>query len=334
MRSVDIGGNVFYHGDCRAGAARYLEDESVDLIITDPPYGIDGDQLHRHYNRDEGYVVDGYVEVPQKEYAAFSREWIGEAERVLKPGGSVYVVSGYTNLVHILTALRDAGLREVNHVIWKYTFGVFTRRKFVSSHYHVLYYEKPGAKRTFHLESRFGTCERSGDGGSLNYRDREDVWEINREYKPGRVKNKNELPYQLLVKMLQYSSSEGDLVCDFFLGGFSTAVAAIGLNRRATGFELSGRAFDSGTGKLRTVEPGFLVPGLRDPELDAPANRGMRWTEKACDDLFADYQRMKAAGVQRKDIIRDLSRSYGRGRWAVEKALKKRENGEKSDSST
>lgn len=134
----------FFQQDCIEGARAHLADGSVDLIITDPPYGIEGDQLHRHYNRDESFVLDGYVEIPKAEYPEFSRQWIQEAARVLKPGGALYIVSGYTNLIHILNVFpADTSLKEVNHLIWKYNFGVYTKKKYISSHYHILYYVKP-----------------------------------------------------------------------------------------------------------------------------------------------------------------------------------------------
>ena len=134
----------FYNQDCVQGAKEHLEDNSVDLIITDPPFAIEGDKLHKHYNRKESFVIDGYVEIPKDEYADFSKLWITEAERVLRPGGALAVVSGYSNLIDILNALKGTTLEEINHIIWKYNFGVSTRSKFVSSHYHILYYSKPG----------------------------------------------------------------------------------------------------------------------------------------------------------------------------------------------
>ena len=57
-----------YNKDCISGCKKHIEDNSVDLIITDPPYGINGDTLHKHYNRDEKNVLDGYVEIPLEEY--------------------------------------------------------------------------------------------------------------------------------------------------------------------------------------------------------------------------------------------------------------------------
>lgn len=323
MVPIILHNSTFYQGDCITGSASHIPDNAVDLIITDPPYGINGDQLHRHYNRDEQFVVDGYVEIPRAAYADFSRKWIREAERILRPGGSIYIVSGYTNLVDILNALRMTSLSEINHIIWKYNFGVFTRRKYISSHYHILFYEKPGGRRTFNLESRYGLEEKTDDGRSLNNADREDVWVINREYKPRQVKNKNELPVPLLTRMIQYSSNEGDIVCDLFLGGFSTAKVAIGLNRRVTGFELSKTIFDVKIRELEMLSPGYLCAGLRRPVGSTRENPGRRWTKEEIQRLVRGYPRLIADGASKKGAIATLGEELGRGRWAIEKALKK-----------
>jgi len=323
MRSETLSNGIFYNGDCISGAQAHIPDNSVDLIITDPPYGIEGDKLHRHYNRNEEYVVEGYVEIPESEYGDFSIRWVREAERVLRPGGSMYIVSGYTNLYHILHALKKTELKEINHIIWRYSFGVFTRRKYVSSHYHILFYEKPGRERTFNLESRFGLDEKAADGRSKNNADREDVWIINREYKPGMVKNKNELPMQLLTKIIQYSSREGDLVCDFFLGGFSTAKAAIGLNRRASGFEISTPIFDTKIPEIEALTPGYLIPSLRDPIQSTLENSRKSWTAGEIQKLDEEYRQLSARGLTNKQIFAELGEKLGRGHWAIVKALKK-----------
>ncbi|PWR71477.1 DNA-methyltransferase [Methanospirillum lacunae] len=313
---------TLYNESCITGARKHLEENSVDLIITDPPYGIKGDTLHKHYNRNESCVVDGYVEIPEEEYGQFSIEWIKEAERILKPGSSIYIVSGYSNLYHILHALRHTSLIEINHIVWKYNFGVWTSRKYISSHYHILFYEKPGGRRTFNLESRFGAEEKSLEGGSLNYQDREDVWVINREYKPGQIKNKNELPVQLLTKMILYSSNEGDLVCDLFLGGGSTARTAVGLNRRAVGFEISPSIYSVRVPELMNLTPGFLLNEQRIPECSAPKRQRERWTSESRSDLLQRYKDLKGEGLKKGEIVERLMEDLGRGKWAIIKALK------------
>ena len=223
------------HSDCCAGLAS-LGDESVDLIFTDPPYGIKGHKLDQHYSRDESHVVPGYCEVPAEDYAAFSLAWIQQAERVLKKTGSMYIVSGYTNLHHILNALHSTGLREINHLIAEYSFGVYTKNKWVSSHYHVLYWAKK--KPYFNGTARFSDTAES-------YRDRLSVQTLKREYKPGEIKNKNQLPVEFVKKFIEYSTKPGDLVVDPFAGSFSTGRAADQLNRHCVGFDLNPLAVEA-----------------------------------------------------------------------------------------
>jgi site-specific DNA-methyltransferase (adenine-specific) len=307
----------FYNCDCIEGAQKYLEDSSVDLIITDPPYGINGDKLHKHYHRKEKFVIDGYIEIPQEEYPEFTHKWIKEAERILKPGGSIYIVSGYTNLVHILNALKETELCEINHIIWKYNFGVYTRNKYVSSHYHILFYVKPGAPYIFNTCCRFGSDERFEDNRSKNYEDREDVWIINREYKPGKIKNRNELPKELLKKIIQYSSNEDDLVCDFFLGGFSTAQVAIGMNRRIVGFEKSKEIYEHHIRKIETIKIGDLLDGINTPSENKLANQNKKWTKDEKRLLFEKFNELRKHYKTKRETIDILSKEFGRGYFSI-----------------
>jgi site-specific DNA-methyltransferase (adenine-specific) len=239
-----------YNQSCIEGMKEHVEDSSIDLIFTDPPYGIDGDQLDVHYHRDESNVVPGYVDVPIKEYAKFSKDWINECERVLRPGGSLYIVSGYTNLHHILNALHDTNLIEVNHIIGKYSFGVSTKNKFVSSHYHILFWQKPDKgkqKRTFNSNWKYADQKDS-------YHDRLSVQDMPRDYKPGQVKNKNQLSEDFITKFIMYSSNRGDTVLDCFGGGLTTARSALRYGRKFVGFELNKNAYDAFVPTLETIE--------------------------------------------------------------------------------
>jgi site-specific DNA-methyltransferase (adenine-specific) len=239
-----------YNQSCIEGMRDHVKDGSVDLIFTDPPYGIDGDGLDIHYHRDESNVVPGYVDVPLDQYQQFSQDWIRECERVLRPGGSIYIVSGYTNLHHILNALHSTGLEEVNHLIAKYTFGVNATKKWISSHYHILFWQKPdkgSQKRTFNHLYKWSDNKDS-------YNDRLSVQDMPRDYKPGQIKNKNQLSEDFIEKFILYSSNRGDTVLDCFGGGFTTARTALRFGRKFVGFELNQNAYDA------------FVPGLADVE--------------------------------------------------------------------
>ncbi|MDR3048879.1 MAG: site-specific DNA-methyltransferase [Elusimicrobiota bacterium] len=313
---------MFWNMDCISGAKKYLADNSVDLIICDPPYGINGAKLDKHYNRNEDTVIDGYIEIPAKEYSDFSIQWIKEAQRILRPGGSIYIVSGYTNLRHILNALANTELTEINHIIWKYNFGVYTSKKFVSSHYHILYYAKPGRKRTFNTFAFFSDSERAQNGGAANYLDREDVWTINREYKPGQIKNKNQLPTALLAKMIMYASNPKDLVCDLFLGSFSTAKTALELDRRACGFELNKAAYDYQIKEIKKVKSGELLKFIKQPEQNALFNKGKPINNQEKFDILKEYSDLYRQGWTQKNSIEQITKKYGRGYWAILNLIK------------
>jgi len=213
--------DTLYQGD----ALTLLPDipgETVDLIVTDPPFAIDFSAQRLNYNRKGSNVIEGYREIPGEEYGEFTRAWIAEAARVLAPTGSMYIFSGWNRLKDILEGIDMAGLTTINHLIWKYQFGVFTKKRYVTSHYHVLFMAKDPKRYTFNKIDHYP----------------EDVWVINREYWKGRKKTPTKLPPELVRKILMYSSNPGDLVLDPFLGSGTVAVVARQEGRHYLGFEI------------------------------------------------------------------------------------------------
>jgi site-specific DNA-methyltransferase (adenine-specific) len=194
----------------------------VDLIVTDPPFAIDFKAQRENYNRTGSNVIEGYQEIPESDYLEFTHRWMTEAARILDPDGSMYVFSGWNRLHDILEGLTGAGFTTVNHLIWKYQFGVFTKKKYVTSHYHILFVVKNPAKYTFNKIDHYP----------------EDVWVINREYWKGKKKTPTKLPMEIVKKILMYSSNPGDLVFDPFLGSGTVAIGAKTEGRHFLGFEI------------------------------------------------------------------------------------------------
>jgi len=209
-----------------------------DLVITDPPFAINFKATKANYNRTASRVIQGYNEILPENYYDFSFNWMSEVFRILKESGSMYVFSGWNNLKDILSALDDVGFTTVNHIIWKYQFGVVTKKKYVTSHYHCLYVCKNDKKKKFYPFSRFKKDSKTDNGRSLHYKDKEDVWEIKREYWTGKEKTPTKLPADLIKKILLYSSRKNDLVLDPFLGSGQVAVVSKMLGREYYGFEI------------------------------------------------------------------------------------------------
>ena len=150
--------NTIKHGDC-IDLMRAIPNEYIDLIITDPPFAINFTATRHNYNRKQSRVLDGYSEIKGCEYQSFTSEWLSQATRVLKSSGSMYIFSGWNHLKELLIAIDECKLTTVNHLIWKYQFGVATKRRYVTSHYHCLFVCKDDRKRSFYSYSRFGKDE-------------------------------------------------------------------------------------------------------------------------------------------------------------------------------
>ncbi len=217
--SFDI--DEIYCGDALK-LMKNIPDESIDLVVTDPPFAIDFQAKRTNYNRTHDRVLEGYNEIPKEEYYYFTLKWIDETRRIIKKTGSIYIFSGWTNLKDILNSVDEVGLNTINHLIWKYQFGVYTRRKYVTSHYHILFVVKDDKKYKFNKIEDYP----------------EDVWIINREYWTGKIKTPTKLPVELVKRIICFSSDEGDIVFDPFLGSGTVAVVAKMLGRRYLGFEI------------------------------------------------------------------------------------------------
>lgn len=222
-----------------------LPDGAVDLVITDPPFAIDFRAARNNYHRTGSRVMEGYREIAPEDYLAFTTEWMGHAFRVLRPTGSLYVFSGWNRLRDVLQALDETGFSTINHLIWKYQFGVFTRKKYVTSHYHILFAVKDPKKYTFNKAEHYP----------------EDVWVVNREYWTGKLKTPTKLPLELVRKILRFSSNHGDIVLDPFIGSGTVAVAAREMGRHYLGFEIVEDYFKLAMERLDSTEWGSAEEG-------------------------------------------------------------------------
>ncbi|MCF2140884.1 MAG: site-specific DNA-methyltransferase [Candidatus Lokiarchaeota archaeon] len=229
---------IFY-GDC-LDLIPTIESSSIDIVIADPPFGLEFSGKERLYNRNADLVISDYKEISHSDYNSFSFNWITLLPRILKPSGSVYIFSGWTNLRSILNALSQTSLILRNHIIWEYNFAVFTKKKFATSHYHLLYLVKDERKAFFNRIQHYET----------------DVWKIPRQYAPNIKKNGTKLPLELVRKCINYSSKPGDVVLDPFTGNATTQMAAKGEFRHFIGFEINHNLKKLIEENIKSVKPG------------------------------------------------------------------------------
>lgn len=294
--------------DCIIGA-KQIDNKSVDLIICDPPFGIDESKFDKHYNRKNEKIINGYVEAPN-DYDDFTLKWLTECKRILKDNGSMYIISGWTNLHSFYKAIEKLDLHTINHIIWKYNFGVATKKKWVSSHYHIFYLSKKDANVKF-IKNAYYSQKDKENNKSLQYSDMEDVWYINKEYSKDK-KNQNKLPSKLIEKMINYSSYKDDLVCDFFMGSFTTAESSLRLGRKVIGFELNKESYDYYMPKLNNIEYGI---DYKKPTYDNHYfNQGKKINNEERNNIINFFNELNGT---KKNKIEKTSNEFGRGPFSI-----------------
>ncbi|MFW9890396.1 MAG: DNA-methyltransferase [Candidatus Thorarchaeota archaeon] len=258
--------------DCIRGMGE-LPEGSIDLVIADPPFGIDFNGKSSVYNRNERLVVEDYEEV-NGSYFEFTKRWICELPRVLKEEGSIYIFSGWTNLEPVLRSAREVGLTTLNHIVWHYPFGVFTKRRFVTSHYHILLLVKNPKNYFFNKIEHYP----------------EDVWPVKRRYRAGEIKNSTRLPLEVVSRCIDYSSKPGDLILDPFLGNGTTAVASKTSWRHYVGYEINERLKPVIESELSSVTRGecYTPYASRLPTIDELA--------EAYPNAYREYLRREKEG--------------------------------------
>jgi len=206
-----------------------LPNESIDLIIADPPYNL---------GKDYGEGNDSFS---HGDYIDFSERWLTEAHRVLKSSGTVYIFMGVrfiSSLYHILE--HTLKMTFNSWICWHYTQGMGKRKGFSPRHDDILMFTKSDVF-TFNLDSiripqKFYRSVNNMRGANPG-----DVWEFSHVHycNKNRKAHPTQKPEGLIERMILASSNEGDFVLDPFAGSGTTLRVCQQLGRHCLGYELN-----------------------------------------------------------------------------------------------
>jgi DNA modification methylase len=260
-----------YNGDCLK-LLKKLPKESVDLIITDPPYNI-GLKYVKKYFSDRKKT---------HEYVMWLAERIKACDRVLKKNGTMYLINYPELNARILPLIEDeTGLELKRWIVWNYPTNIgHSKKNWTRSHRSILYFVK-GKNYTFnrqHIIQHYKNpnvtkIKKRIENGSkgrnaydvLRFLDviemhggMIDVQEINLCKNTAKTRKNGhpcQLPLSLLETLIKVSSNKQDVVLDPFAGTFSLSEAAKKLNRRSIGIEIAKKYCNIGKRRLKENEP-------------------------------------------------------------------------------
>ena len=225
--------------DCVAAMAR-LPDACIDMIFADPPYNL---QLGGDLFRPEGGRVDAVDDDWDKfatfaDYDAFTRAWLVEARRILKPNGTLWVIGSYHNIFRVGAALQDAGYWILNDIIWRKSNPMpnFRGTRFTNAHETLIW-------ASHSEDSRYTFNYRAMKALNDELQMRSD-WTLPICAGGERVKDAEggkahptQKPEALLYRVLLACTQPGDVVLDPFFGTGTTGAVARRLGRHWIGIE-------------------------------------------------------------------------------------------------
>lgn len=244
--------NCVQQRDCLEGL-RSLSGESVDLIVADPPYNLDKD-------------FGPWKEREQRaRWLPWSKEWLSECARVLKPGGSIFVYGIHRNLCWLQCQLYELGLSYRRQIIWHYENGFAGYTKTLAANYEPILWFSKGDSFTYHvirepykstdrLKHRIiknGKVWKPNPAGRLAG----DVWYFptlaGRRFRDERLDHPTQKPESISLRILSRFSNPGDLVLVPFAGTGTECLAAAMTGRQFIAFELNSRYVDMANSRLQ-----------------------------------------------------------------------------------
>ena len=208
---------------------------SIDCIFADPPYFLSNDGISvsggKQVSVNKGDWDKGLTTAEKHK---FNRKWIRMCKRVLSDDGTIWISGSMHNIYSVGYALEQEGFKILNNITWQKLNPPpnLACRCFTHSTETVLWAKKDikKAKHTFHYD-----IMREINGG----KQMKDVWQGPLTKKSEKVEGKHptQKPEYLLERIIEASTSEGDVVLDPFNGSGTTGVVAKRLGRQYIGID-------------------------------------------------------------------------------------------------
>ncbi len=257
MDTNDLAPNRILTGDC-VQVMRTLPDASADLIFADPPYNLQlGGDLHRPDTSRVNAIDDPWDTFADfAAYDAFSRAWLTEAQRLLKPRSSIWVCGSYHNIFRLGAMMQDMGFWTLNTIAWYKrdatpNFNGVRLKNDVEWLIWARRSEKARHKFNHHLMKTLNGGKQHGS-----------MWDIAKvkRYEQILDNNKDRLhntqkPLELLERVILASTDPGDVVLDPFFGTGTTGAAAKQLRRGWLGIERDPAYVELAWARIAAVEP-------------------------------------------------------------------------------
>lgn len=268
IESARLGGletQRIYHGNFIELAAK-IPDQSVDIIIADPPYNASkGNALAMQSRALPGAggawskIAEVWDDMSLHDYLDFTLNWLTEARRILKPSGSMWVHGTYHSAGITNVAMQLLDIEIINEIVWykRNSFPNLAGRRLTASHETILWAHRGGRRAyRFNYEySKFGDF--SDDVLKVPGKQMRTVWDLPNN-KPrielAHGKHPAQKPVRLARRFIQLAAEPGNVCIVPFAGSGSECVAAQEEGLHYIGFEIDASYVELAKARLHVRE--------------------------------------------------------------------------------
>lgn len=281
--------NKIYHEDCIIGMKK-MNDNSVDLIIADPPYNLSKGNNWKWDNsvKLEGMggnwnkAMEDWDNMSLEDYFNFTDAWIKECKRILKPSGSMWIFGTYHNIGIVNILLQKNNVEIINEIVWykRNSFPNLSRRRLTASHETILWGHSGEDKREYYFDYVFSKDAEFPEDNLKKYgKQMRTVWDIPNNKKKRELefgKHPTQKPLRVINRIINLSTKPGDTVLMPFSGSGTECLSAKELGRNYIGFEIDKDYIELSEQRLKnaqTVEDETLQLDLLSDEKQAYSKR-------------------------------------------------------------
>ena len=218
-----------YCDDC-LNIMKQIENESIDLIVTDPPYLIKY-KTNRRKNKDHDFCS----EILNDDNEQLIIDYIKECYRILKNNTAMYMFCNCDKVDFFKQELENAGFKIKNMIIWvKNNWTAGDLKAQFGKQYEIIFLVNKGRK-----------C--------FNGKRITDIWMFDKISGKKQL-HQNQKPVDLLKQCILKHSDENDIIFDGFMGSGSTGVACIETNRKFIGVELDKKYFEIAKERIENLK--------------------------------------------------------------------------------
>lgn len=248
--------NKIYLQDC-VTFMQELESESVDLIIADPPYNL---------RKDFGNKSDHWENV--QEWLNWSKQWIDEGIRILKPTGNLFIYGIHHFLCYLQCHLYERNMRYRRQIIWYYENG-FSGYKTLNAFYEPLLWFSKTDDFTYHeIREPYKSQDRlknkitkNGKVWTPNPEGRlaGDVWNFptlaGKRFEKEKVEHPTQKPLALCDRIIKHFSNLEDTIFIPFAGSGSECVSSVSNKRNFIATEINPDYIEIANERLEKILP-------------------------------------------------------------------------------